>query len=237
LFEIIYWLFGRTWHIWVPIALFFLTIYLAKRPWKRHSICIYKFSSMFMQLIGVTFLLFLLNENILAIKNKTFINEISRWAAENPFNKKDAIIKLEGLSGKIGFSGMSARIKKIGKTPEERISILEEELEALREELKRENNNLRKTINEYKVETDSKISEMNNSYGKLNELVERVVVGDYRFPVFSSLMIFWGLIFLYSRLDGKAQNRLAPGGLAEPGGFQQSGFNFVWLSYMSRDAS
>jgi len=187
------WFFLRPWHFWIPLILIIL-VFAAAKYWKSQSGNIYRVSSVLMQLIGLSILLYLLNQNIFIIKNTTFVKEVQKWAIENPLNRRDAVVKLDGSSAYVGVGAVSGDVKITGRTLEERLSVLEKEFDNFKEKIEIEKSKLYQVINNNKADTDSRIEKINEKYSNVNKVIEKVVLGDYRFALFSTFMIIGGLL-------------------------------------------
>lgn len=173
------WLVVRTWHVWVPIMLFSMVL-IAGKLFPNNKYIIVTTSGTLMQAVGVTILLFILNNNMLSLKDTSIFIEFKKWIREFPFIKKSVTIVADAGAFVFGAGDVSMIVKKQGHTMEERIRILEEEIDLIRQESIKNYDKLVKTINQKEVESNNKLDSIDGEVKKLKGKIEATVIGDYK---------------------------------------------------------
>ena len=179
----------------------FVIVLIAGNLFPNYSGVISKTSGTLMQVVGVTILLFILNNNMLSLKGTSIFMELKKWIQEFPFIRKSVTI-VGGVGAVVsGVGDVSMSIKKQGNTIEERIKILEEEIDLMRQEAIKNYDKLIKTINQKEVESNKKLDSIGEEVKKLQGKLEATVIGDYRWQIFSAFVILLGLILTIIKTD------------------------------------
>jgi hypothetical protein len=187
------WLFVRLWHLWIPIVIF-ITVIIVGKLCPNQASTIFKISSMFMQAFGVALLVYVLNLNMITIRDASILVDAKKWMMECPHNKKTGVVSFPSITVTATVSAPKIRGKVVGNTLEERIKVLEGEIEDVRKENGDNRKFLTNKIEKYKDDSNNNVAAVNAEIRKIEAKLEGAVIGDYRLQLFSTIIIMLGLI-------------------------------------------
>jgi hypothetical protein len=138
---------------------------------------------------------------MLSLKGTSIISELMKWIREFPFIKKS--YKITAGSGAIVMGGGSAYAfgRKKGDTIEERIDLIEKEIDGIRKQIIDSKEELLNKINQKELESNKKFESVDGEIKKIQGKLEAAVIGDYRWQIFSAVVIFLGLVLTMISID------------------------------------
>jgi hypothetical protein len=177
------------------MALFIFVLTLGNYMSNNSQIFFIASSGTFMQCAGVTILFIILNNNMLSLKNTTIFAELMKWSQEFPFFKRS--VNAAPICGAVTLSSVGSVYAfgtKKGDTIEERVNILEKEIDVLRKQVIDSKEELLNKIYQKELESNNKFKYVDDEFKKFHKKLEAVIIGDYRWQIFSAFIIFLGLI-------------------------------------------
>lgn len=180
------WFFVRPWPVWITILLMVLVL-VAGLLFRQYWRTIFAAGGALMQGLGVFILIFILNQNMAILKGGSLVSEIKQWQSEYPLTKKSFQLAIDDAV--VGTAIDTITLRRQADTLEEKIEILEEEIKLIKGEAIENRNTLKKEIDAIRAcinDVDAKVS-------NISEKLEDTVIGDFRWPIFSTLIILAGL--------------------------------------------